>query len=370
MLPAVYYHGVFYTLILLLCLIQGLKIYQYSTNTLLYRNHNEWRSAVLLSIILVLFIGTRPIHAVFADTVGYAVEYNSYFKIEINEKRSEWIWVLFANFCKDLGLSVYVWFTFIAFLYIVPMLLACKRWFFSQNVYLAMLFVFSAFSFFAYGVNGLRNGIACSFVICAMSLYLRGMKDKVMATLLCLVGFFVHKSIALPIVCFLVSYYLIKKFWWPLAFWFFSIFLSLNFGSSIVSLLEPLMGFDQRFTEYLSASADQNVMQGFAYTGFRWDFLLYSCVPILLGYYVLQKRKVQDRIYLLLMNTYVLANAFWIIVINASFSNRFAYLSWFLYPIVLSYPLLRMSIWKNQGRKTAYILIAHSLFTYLMWLIK
>ena len=61
---------------------------------------------------------------------------------------------------------------------------------------------------------------------------------------------------------------------------------------------------------------------------------------------------------------------FWIIVINASFSNRFAYLSWFLYPIVLSYPLLRMSIWKNQGRKTAYILIAHSLFTYLMWLIK
>lgn len=67
-------------------------------------------------------------------------------------------------------------------------------------------------------------------------------------------------------------------------------------------------------------------------------FLLYSCVPILLGYYVLQKRKVQDRIYLLLMNTYVLANAFWIIVINASFPIALLIsLGFISYSIVLSF---------------------------------
>lgn len=368
MLPAIYYHGVFYTLILLLCLIQSQKIYQYSTNSLLYYNRKGGRPAILLSVILILFIGTRPIHVVFADTIGYAAEYNSYFKMEIDEKRSEWIWIFFTNFCKDLGLSVHVWFTCIAFFYIMPMLWACKRWFFSSNVYLAMLFVFSSFSFFAYGVNGLRNGVACSFVIFAMSLYSERMKDKIMAGLLCLAGFFVHKSIALPIVCFLVSYYVVKKFRWALTFWFLSIIFSLIGGASIASLLEPLLGFDQRFSEYLSASADLEAMQGFAYTGFRWDFLLYSCIPILLGYYVLQKRKIQNRMYQLLMNTYVLANAFWIIVINASFSNRFAYLSWFLYPIVLAYPLLKLPIWKDQGKKVGMILIAHTLSTYLMWI--
>lgn len=93
-------------------------------------------------------------------------------------------------------------------------------------------------------------------------------------------------------------------------------------------------------------------------------FLLYSSMPILLGFYILQKRKITDRIYVILLNTYILANAFWIIVINASFSNRFAYLSWFLYPIVLVYPLLKLSIWKDQSRKTALILMFHCSFTY------
>lgn len=370
MIPAIYYHGIFYTCILILCMVESIRIHPLSANTLLYRRNYSEKTAILLSVILVFFIGTRPIDRVFADTVGYAAEYIRSYNLEVSEKRNEWIWVSFANFCKGLGASVNVWFTGIAFFYIIPMLLACKRWFYEQNVYLAMLFVFSAFSFFAYGVNGLRNGVACSFVIWAMSLYPEGVKHKIFASCLCFVGFFIHKSIALPIVCFLVSYYIIKKFQWALAFWLISIILSLALGNSVASILEPLLGFDQRFSDYLSAGSDMDVMQGFSHTGFRWDFLLYSCMPIFLGYYILQKRKIKDRIYVILLNTYILANAFWIIVINASFSNRFAYLSWFLYPIVLAYPLLRLSIWKDQGRKTAYILMFHCAFTYFLWLIK
>ena len=61
------------------------------------------------------------------------------------------------------------------------------------------------------------------------------------------------------------------------------------------------------------------------------------------------------------------ANAFWIMVIRAEFSNRFAYLSWFLYPIVLAYPLLKLKIWpKTQGNKTAVIMAGHLAFTLLM----
>lgn len=370
MIPAIYYYGIFYTSVLILCLIECIRIYSLSVNTLLYRRNYSEKTAILLSVILIIFIGIRPIDIVFGDTIGYAAEYMRPSNLEVDEKRSEWIWVFFANFCKGLGVSVNVWFAGIAFFYIVPMLLACKRWFCKRNVYLAMLFVFSAFSFFSYGVNGLRNGVACSFVIWAMSLYPGSVAHKIFATSLCFIGFFIHKSIALPIICFLVSYYIIKKFQGALLFWFISIILSLALGNSVASILEPLLGFDQRFSEYLSAGSDMDVMQGFSHTGFRWDFLLYSSMPILLGFYILQKRKITDRIYVILLNTYILANAFWIIVINASFSNRFAYLSWFLYPIVLVYPLLKLSIWKDQSRKTALILMFHCSFTYFLWLIK
>ena len=74
--------------------------------------------------------------------------------------------------------------------------------------------------------------------------------------------------------------------------------------------------------------------------------------------------------YLLLFGMYVYSNAFWIMVIRSSFSNRFAYLSWFLYPVVLAYPMLRFPLWKQRhGQKTALVLLAHFAFTLVMWLI-
>ena len=56
-------------------------------------------------------------------------------------------------------------------------------------------------------------------------------------------------------------------------------------------------------------------------------------------------------------------------VIRASFSNRFAYLSWFIYPLVMAYPLLRMNLWEDQDRKTSLILFAYSGFLFFMFFI-
>ena len=58
-----------------------------------------------------------------------------------------------------------------------------------------------------------------------------------------------------------------KEFQWALAFWFISIILSLALGNTVASFLEPFLGFDQRFSEYLSAGSDMDVMQGFSHTG-------------------------------------------------------------------------------------------------------
>lgn len=147
-------------------------------------------------------------------------------------------------------------------------------------------------------------------------------------------------------------------------FWIGSIFISAVAGGFVESFFTGL-GFDDRMDNYLNSTEYDDQ---FSSTGFRWDFLLYSAMPIWLGWYVVIKKKIFNNQYLLLLHTYILANAFWVMLIRASFSNRFAYLSWFMYPLVLAYPLLVLPIWKDQGKKVGMILMTHILFTYLMWI--
>jgi hypothetical protein len=74
-----------------------------------------------------------------------------------------------------------------------------------------------------------------------------------------------------------------------------------------------------------------------------------------------------DPFYVRLVNTYLMANGFWVLVINTSFSNRFAYLSWFLMPWVLIYPFLPGKVLRTpRNGSIATVLFAHYMFTYLM----
>lgn len=95
----------------------------------------------------------------------------------------------------------------------------------------------------------------------------------------------------------------------------------------------------------------------FSHTGFRWDFLIFSAVPIWWGWHVTNRLKSKDRSYEIVLNTYILANSIWVMVSRAAFSNRFAMLSWFLYFLVMAYPLLKFELYKNQGGRISIVLI-------------
>ena len=148
--------------------------------------------------------------------------------------------------------------------------------------------------------------------------------------------------------------------------WAIAILISLTIGGYIDNVLS-LMSYDQRLAYNIQNNdADGVVLEH----RFRWDFLLYSSMPIILGWYTIFKRKVYNKTYLILLGTYIYANSFWVLAIRAIFSNRIAYLSWFIYPIVLVYPLLNFPVFKKQhSKKTAWILLAHLGFTTLLWLI-
>lgn len=359
--PSLYYPVYIYSL-LFLTIGYTVSISKYGTS-FIQRNTNQ--PLVLIYIFLfVLLVGLRPISVYFGDTVNYAQSYNFFVNgiLLYNPDSSEWLFEWLMYQCSQV-MNVHSFFLLIEILYVIPVLWACKK-LVSNHALLMFLVCMGAFSFFTYGTNGIRNGMACSLIIAALACVHGNLFQKIVGGVLAFLAFNIHRSTALPIACILATFF-VKDTRLILGWWIASIFLSLVVGGPIEAFFTGL-GFDDRLSSY---ATDDSADAMFSSTGFRWDFLLYSAMPILLGYYVVIKRKIWDKNYLLLLHTYILCNSFWVMMIRASFSNRFAYLSWFLYALVLIYPCLKLPIWKDQGKKTALIMGGHLGFTLFMYLI-
>lgn len=360
--PSLYYPVYMYSL-LFLTIGYTASISKYGT-FLIQRNTNQ--PLVLIYIFLfVLLMGLRPISGYyFGDTSNYAQSYNLFVNgiLQYNPDSSEWLFEWLMYQCSQV-MDVHGFFLLVEILYVLPVLWTCKK-LVPNHAILMFLVCMGAFSFFTYGTNGIRNGMACSLIIAALAWVHGNLMQKVIGGMLAFLAFNIHRSTALPIVCILATFF-VKDTRLILGWWIASIFLSLVVGGPIEAFFTGL-GFDDRLSSY---ATDDSADAMFSSTGFRWDFLLYSAMPILLGYYVVIKRKIWDKNYLLLLHTYILCNSFWVMMIRASYSNRFAYLSWFLYALVLIYPCLKLPIWKDQGKKTALIMGGHLGFTLFMYLI-
>ncbi len=316
-----------------------------------------------LCIALVFWIGMRPVSYVFGDTVNYAFEYQTLMLRDIHMNwQSEWIWQWLMVGCKKAGFSLEIFFTIVAAGYVLSALFSVKR-LMPSNPMTGMLFVVSSLMFFSFSVNGLRNGLACHLVLLAISYLL---DDKYLpGYALCLIAFGIHRSTLLPIAAITFGIFINRNVRYAIIFWVASIFISLIAGDTISGFFASL-GFDERLTAYTTGQ-DMDMGQ-FSREGFRWDFLLYSSAPIVMAWYVCVYRQIQDNWYDVLCTAYCLCNAFWIMVIRSAFSNRFAYLSWFLYPLIIAYPLINLPIWEDQDRKTGWALLAYSGFSVFMLL--
>ena len=387
-------HPIYFWAVFIICLFLFFN-YSGSSNCDKLLHKNSMIPALILTLILIVYMGLRPVSNMFGDTWNYALMYNklpvrpAIFAIDFDK---EWLWGFIMNTCKASHLTVSAWFLIIEIGYLGLVLLGL-RMLLGENSWLAMLFFLSAFSTFTYGTNGIRNGLACSSCIFDMAYGAnRNILQMSIAGFILLLAFGIHRSIALPIAAFLVASYVIKSPKIAMYFWIASIGLSLVAGGTMVNFFAGL-GFDDRMSSYSQMS--DAASREFSQTGFRWDFLLYSAMPIWLTWYVIQKAekeralygetieeaetgilgagRIADahsmRVFNILATTYILANSFWVMVISAAFSNRFAYLSWFLYPIVLAYGVIRLHIWENQDKKAGLILLIHAGFTLIMFLL-
>lgn len=363
-----YYTTVYYALFLILSWMTVLYYMGSNQQKILHSEGSPMQGvALLLTITLAMFIGLRPVSRFFGDSVAYNISFNlasEYIQVDFN---SEWLLHNLMVYCKNSGLNVNEFFLIVAFGYYFGMFI-CSLILVRKNLWIAAIFFFISFSCYSYGVNGIRNGLACSIELIAIALLTQGGAKRVLAFLLMFLALGTHRSTMLPTVAALASTYIFKDTKQVLRFWVASIFISLAAGPLIEHFFAGL-GFDERMSTYSSENASERDMAQFSQTGFRWDFLFYSMFPVILVWYVTQYRKFKDQTFNIIGNTYILCNAFWIMVIRSSFSNRFAYLSWFIYPIVIAYPLLRMSIWKDQDRRTALILFFYTGFSFFMFFI-
>ncbi len=362
MIPALLYSPIYYNLLLVLTLITAYQLYFNLSAVRVYRvkvENENW--TWLLAILLSVFIGFRPISGEFVDTTTYAHLFSTYQTSALSEitlVNDDYLFSIFMFYSSKI-MSVNWFFFIIAVIYICCSLWALRR-IFPNNVLVAFLLFIGAFSFFAYGTNGLRNGIATSIFILGLSY----VNKKWLALLIMILSVGVHKTMLLPLFAFVCTlFYRNSKFY--IVVWLLAIPVSLLSGGFWANLIGGL-GFDERLS-FLTTEADPD---SFSRIGFRWDFLLYSAVPVAVGYYVIFVRRLNTRLYSYILNAYIISNAFWILVISANFSNRFAYLSWFLYPIVLLYPFMKFPLWKKQYRIVAMVLVLHFTFSYFMWLIK
>lgn len=333
-----------------------------------------YNKAFILGLFFIIFFGTRPNYGLaMADTSGYASVYQiqqTYHEhIHIDWKNGkEIIWNLICDFMASAGFPVWAWFTVVATIYIMFNLWGIKR-IFPNHVYIVFLFYITFFLFYSGGINGIRNADAYSIIFFALSLYTQPkIRNYILIGILFFIAYQIHSSVIITITAFVVSLFLVKRTNLALCIWIGAIITSLTMGSSLAQFASTLTD-DGRAAKYLEFANDVQMMRtGFSHTGFRWDFLLFSALPIVLGWYVTVKRGIKDQFYQCLLNTYILANAIWIIFIYAAFSNRFAMLSWCIYPYILSYPFCKIGLWPKKEQNNIAIILLWVMFIFTIYM--
>jgi hypothetical protein len=356
-IPLEYYTLVYYNIVLVSILITLVQTSSYVGNEIACYRFNQ-NSTFSFALFITVYMGLRPISGYhFGDMLTYA----RYFEHlatggHIYQGKDIGFSILISN-CSAI-MNVGTFFMLCSILYIFPAYLAFKRWF-PNLAFFALLVFVGSFSFWGYGTNGIRAGVASSLFIWGLSY-----RKSIWAMfVLFLISVLFHKSMLLPLAAYGLTfiYNNSKVYLWV---WFGSIFLSLAFGAVWENLFAAIGFGDDRLSSYLTSV--ENVHQ-FSSIGFRWDFIMYSFFAVGAGALYIFKYDFQDKLYHQIYNTYLLSNAFWILVIRSNFSNRFAYLSWFLMALVVIYPLLKRRIVRYQYSIIGLVILLYYSFTYVMY---
>lgn len=308
-----------------LCLVAVLAAFIHLLSAIDRLGPEQATGGVVLVILVTLLIGLRPINSMFVDMVTYAdVFQHARFSL-IDVRLGDPLFNLYTHACARL-MDAPTWFLLCAALYVVPKAWASRIWF-GPRWPIALAAMVASFSFYAFGVNGIRNGLAASLALLAIAWPQN--RGKI---LIGIAASLTHLSVLLTLVCHLVASRIRSVGLW-LAIWFAAIPVSVIAPAGLSRTLVSST-LDER-SQYLEKLGQR---------GFRLDFILYSFIgvaAVIVWKYLL---KYKDEEYDRVAGTYLLTNAVWVMINQVNFSNRFAFLSWFMIEVVVLFPLLRQRL--------------------------
>ena len=359
MLDASVYLNFYLYIVLSITLISMLVYVNTSNGIAMFRGYNKLMLWVSASFI-VFFLGTRPMSGqYFVDMATYADLFNQA-AITGFHKSPDWAFAWFNEiFAKFFSLEVF--FLTCTAIYVISNITAFSRihggWAFA--VFLSVL---GGFQTYPYIVNGIRNGLATSLLLLAFSFWDR----KLMMIAIMVVAFGTHKSTLIPILGFILTGFHARPIVYGIA-WFVAFVISAIGGAGLTQAIGSLISFgeDERFSSYTQVE-----LFGMGKAGFRLDFIAYSIIPIVISYYLASAETKKDLFYQRILCTYLFSNAFWLLVIYSEFSNRFAYLSWFMVPWVIIYPFIppKNSAVQTPSKYLGPALVAQFGFMFYMYL--
>lgn len=354
MILAQNYQTVYLLFVLLLTVLSFIRYYSSSVPLVFREYNNDSELAFVLTLGMILFIGLRPVSPVFADMSGYyhAMVDHRYEYVSLSIS-GNFLYVLLMRLMSSIGSPPQMAIIVLAFINFFFSFLAAKKMF-PGNVFVTMLVFFASFSTFAYATNGLKAGCASALFLCALAY--RDDWRVFIPFLIASFGF--HHSMELPVVAF-VCCYLYKNTNFYLVLWFACLLLAL----SHVTFFQNLFA---NFTDDYGAKYLLGGNYG-GRGGFRLDFIIYSVVPIIIRQYLVNnKNYIPSEEYTFIFNVYVLTNAIWLLCMYANFSNRIAYLSWCIYPIVLIHPFLKSEKFDVKFGTFPLVLLGNLFFTLFM----
>lgn len=260
-------------------------------------------------------------------------------------------------------MGVSEFFFLIAFIYFVCTFVACAK-FFGKDQYVAFLVFLGSFSTFSYATNGIKAGIAAAIFLLGLSYF----RNRIVSILLVLISLGFHHSMIVPVTAYAMAV-IYKKPKVYFSVWVICLLIAalhITFFQSLFASLASDNG-DQSAVGYLQSSS--NTEWG-GKSGFRIDFIIYSAMPILIGYVALFKKKIQlSKCYTFLLNIYMITNSVWLLCMYAKFNNRIAYLSWLLFPILLIYPFIKEKWGYGKYSTLSKVVLANLGFTLFMQII-
>ena len=362
MIPVTYYTSVFFLFLTTAILMACLPLLKSSTLTEFPTIHSKIGLFVLL-LITIGFIGLRdPLGnwRYLGDTSVYTHIFEQIRQNTSTDFNKDLGFIVFMKICSNI-MDVHGFYLLSAVLYVVLPLFTFKKWF-GKYAFFAMATFVTTLSFWGFGINVMRNGLATSIFIFAL-----GYKDKkLLFYLLLLLSITFHKAMLLPSVAYIIAnnYHNTKVVFF---FWLSTIPISLVLGHQLEPFVRDFFSADNIIADARAQTYFSGEKQNFIVEQrFRLDFIIYSAIPILIAFYQLYKKNYTSVTYNLLVRLYLFINGAWILLIYVEYTDRLAALSWFLMPIILIYPFI-LNNNNTRKAKAVWLVITGSLiFTLLM----